>query len=267
MQTATTPTNHTRPQAGQHGKPGRAGPIAVPLPTGAWAVRNDQERFAAYVAHELRTPIALQRAVAETALTDPHADTAALRALAHAVIASCEQQQRLIDALLYLTRSGGGLTRHEPVDLTAITSRLLQAHDLSMLESTVSFKPAHTTGDPDLIERLAANLLCNATRHNLTGGRIEVATYTEAEHAVLSIANTGPRIPATELTRLFQPFQRLVSQPPASADGVGLGLAIVKAIAHAHDAVITARAQQDGGLKIDVSFPGNTPAVLPASAT
>jgi signal transduction histidine kinase len=265
MRTATT--NHSRPHSRKHRKPGRAGPITIPPPTGRWAVRKDQERFAAYVAHELRTPIALQRAVAETALADPHADTAALRAMAQDVVASCEQQQRLIDALLYLTRSRGGLTRHEPVDLAAITSRLLQAHDLSMLESVVSFKPAQTTGDPDLIERLAANLLSNATRYNLARGRIEVATRTEAEHAVLSIANTGPRIPGTELTRLFQPFQRLASQTPASADGHGLGLAIVKAIAHAHDAVVTAHVRLDGGLKIDVNFPVNTAAVVPGSAT
>jgi signal transduction histidine kinase len=266
MRTATTPTNHTHPHSRQHREPGGAGPIAIPPPTGRWAVRKNEERFDAYVAHELRTPIALQCAVAEAALADPHADTAALRAMARDVVASCERQQRLIDALLYLTRSRGGLTRHEPVDLAAITSRLLQAHDLSMLESVISLDSAETTGDPDLIERLAANLLSNATGYNLTRGRIEVATRTEAEHAVLSIANTGPCIPATELTRLFQPFQRLASQPAASADGVGLGLAIVKAIAHAHDAVITAHARLDGGLKIDVSFPTNTRAVVPGCA-
>jgi signal transduction histidine kinase len=267
MRTATTPTDDTRPHSRQHRKPGRAGPIAIPPPTGRWAMRKDQARFAAYVAHELRTPIALQLVVAETALADPHADTDALRAMAQDVVASCEQQQRLIDALLYLTRSRGGLTRHEPVDLAAITSPLLQAHDLSMLESVVSFEPAQTTGDPDLIERLAANLLSNATRYNVSRGRIEVATRTQAEHAVLSIANTGPRIPATELTRLFQPFQRLASQPRASADGVGLGLAIVRAIAHAHDAVITAHVRPGGGLQIDVSFPASTRAVVPGSAT
>jgi signal transduction histidine kinase len=240
---------------------------AVAPTTGRSAVRKDQERFAAYVAHELRTPIALQRALAEAALAEPHADTAALRAMAQDIVASCEQQQRLIDALLYLTRSRAGLTRHEPVDLAAITSRLLQAQDLSTLDGVVSFEPAQTTGDPDLIERLAANLLSNATRYNLPRGRIEVATRTEAERAVLSIANTGPRIPAAELTRLFQPFQRLASQPAASADGVGLGLAIVKAIAHAHDAVTSAHVRLDGGLKIDVSFPANTRAVAPGSAT
>ncbi|HUA45360.1 MAG TPA: HAMP domain-containing sensor histidine kinase [Solirubrobacteraceae bacterium] len=255
MQTPTTPTNHTRPPSQRPGKPWRAGPITIPPPTAASAAREGQERFAAYVAHELRTPIALQRAVAETALADPQADVTALRAMAEDVVASCKQQQRLIDALLYLTQTQDGPARHEPVDLAAITRRLLQAHDLSRFETLVSLEPAQTTGDPALIERLAANLLSNATRYNVTRGRIELATRTQAERAVLSIANTGHRIPAAELTRLFQPFQRLASQSPASADGVGLGLAIVQAIAEAHDAIIAAQARPDGGLKIDVSFP------------
>jgi signal transduction histidine kinase len=256
MRTPTSPTNHTQPWRGR--------PVAIPLLTAGSAAREGQERFAAFVAHELRTPIALQRAVAEAALADPHADAAVFRAMAQDIVASCEQQQHLIDALLCLTQSQEGRRRHEPVDLAAITSRLLRAHDVSMLESIASLEPAQTSGDPDLIERLAANLLSNATRYNVTRGRIEVATRTEAEHAVLSIANTGQLIPDAELTRLFQPFQRLASRSAAISGGVGLGLAIVQAIADAHDAIITAQARPDGGLKIDVSFPVKTRAVVPA---
>jgi hypothetical protein len=138
------------------------------------ANHGGQELFAAYVAHELRTPIALQRAVAEAALTDPHADTAVLRAMAQDVVASCEQQQRLIDALLYLARGQGGLIRHEPADLASITSRQLRTQERSTLESILSLESAQTTGDPDLIERLAASF-SNAIRYNVAGGRIEVA--------------------------------------------------------------------------------------------
>jgi signal transduction histidine kinase len=114
--------------------------------------------------------------------------------------------------------------------------------------------PARTTGDPDLLERLAANLVSNAVRHNVVGGWIEAATRTEPGRSVLSVANTGPMIPAGELHSLFQPFQRLSSHADATADGVGLGLAIVQAIAEAHDATVTANARSGGGLGIDVSF-------------
>jgi signal transduction histidine kinase len=219
------------------------------------ATFHDGERFAAYVAHELRTPITLQRALIELALGDRHADAATLRAMAEEVLTSCDELQRLIEALLDVTRSRHGLIRHEPVDLAAIANQALRAHDLPQVETVVALEPAGTTGDPDLLERLAANLLSNAIRHNITGGRIEIATRAEGGHALLSVANTGRLIPADELPRLFQPFQRLSSQPQGCAHGVGLGLAIVQAIADPHDAIVTAHPQAGGGLKIDISFP------------
>jgi signal transduction histidine kinase len=191
----------------------------------------------------------------ELALADRHADTATLRAMGEEVLASCDELQRLIEALLDLTRSRRGLMRHEPVDVAAIANQALRAHDLCEVETFVALEPAGTTGDPDLLERLAANLFSNAIRHNVTGGRVEIATRVEGGHAVLSVANTGVLIPADELPRLFQPFQRLSSQPRGCAHGVGLGLAIVRAIADAHDAIVAAHPRAGGGLKIDISFP------------
>jgi signal transduction histidine kinase len=125
---------------------------------------------------------------------------------------------------------------------------------LGTLERVVVLEPGWTTGDPGLLERLAANLVSNAVRHNIIGGRIEVATRTVSGRAVLAIANTGPLIHAGEVERLFQPFQRLKSNPVTFSDGVGLGLAIVEAIADAHSALVTARTRAGGGLEIDVSF-------------
>jgi signal transduction histidine kinase len=212
-----------------------------------------RNRFAAYVAHELRTTIALQRALAETTLANPQASPATLRAMAEDIVAGCEQQVRLIEALLDLTRSQHGLTHQEPVDIAAITSQALQAHQLRGLGSIVALEPAVATGDRTLLERLVANLISNAIRHNIPHGRIEVATRTEAGHALLSVANTGPRIPAGALVRLFQPFERL-DHLRASADGSGLGLAIVESIACAHDATVAAQTRAGGGLEIEVSF-------------
>lgn len=214
---------------------------------------DGQERFAAYVAHELRTPIALQLALAEVALSDPDPDAAAFRAMAKAVAASCQQQQRLIDALPQLTLGRQGLMRHEPVDIAATVGQALRAHELGEFQTIVALKPARITGDPALIERLAANLISNAARHNHTRGRIQIATRTENEHAVLCVANTGRLIPARELTRVFEPFHQLGTHPRTRDDG--LGLAIVRSIADAHHATITPHAPPDGGLKLDVRFP------------
>jgi signal transduction histidine kinase len=92
-------------------------------------------------------------------------------------------------------------------------------------------------------------------RHNVPGGRFEVATYTASRCAAFTISNSGPVIPAGELSRLFQPFERLRAPAGRSGDGAGLGLAIVQAIAGAHDATIIAHARTGGGLGIEVAFP------------
>jgi signal transduction histidine kinase len=205
-----------------------------------------RDRFAAFVAHELRAPVALQRALVEVALADPDADSAALRAMGARVLAACEQQQRLIDALLELTRSRCRLRRREPVDLVAIAAEVLRAHDLSGLESIVVLEPAWTVGDPELLARLCANLVSDAIRHNVAGGRVEVTTHAATGRAVLSLANTGPPIQAEQLRRF--------SEPADAAAGAGLGLAVVHAIADAHGALVTAEARPGGGLAIDVGF-------------
>jgi signal transduction histidine kinase len=69
------------------------------------------------------------------------------------------------------------------------------------------------------------------------------------------VTNSGQAIPAAEVDRLFQPFQRLGPRRARRDGGHGLGLSIVRAIATAHAATITARPRPGGGLAIDVAFP------------
>jgi signal transduction histidine kinase len=211
--------------------------------------------FAAYAAHELRGEITHQLALAEATLADPHADTAALREMGKSVIAACERQERLLEALLTLARTEYGHLRREPVDLAATAAEVLRAHNPVALRNSVALEPARTTGDPQLVKRLVANLVANAVRHNVPGGRLDVLTYRAAGRATFTIANTGPVIPSGEIQHLFQPFHRHNSHAGAVTDGVGLGLAIVQAIANAHEATLTAQARSGGGLGIAVSFP------------
>jgi signal transduction histidine kinase len=220
------------------------------------AIRSEgEERFAAYIAHELRTPLATQRALLELALADVNADVAGWREIGEDVLLACRRQERLVEACLALARSRGGPRRFEAVDLAMVAAEALEGHDLSGLESAVTLEPAWTTGDPALLERLVANLVSNAIRHNVVGGRVGVATHAEPGSAHLAVANTGPLIPAGELRRLFEPFRRLRPTSNTTDDGVGLGLALVAAIASAHDALVDARARARGGLEIHVSFP------------
>lgn len=202
-------------------------------------------QFLAYAAHELRTPLATQRALLELALADADADVATWREIGEDVLCACKQQERLLETCLTLARDS--LQRREPVDLASIADTTLRAQGRCSLTTVAALEPARTSGDPSLVERLVVNLVSNAVRHNVPGGRVEVATRTASGRAVFSVANTGPLVPAAAITRLFQPFH--------SADGVGLGLTIVQSVADAHDATVTASARSGGGLGIDVSFP------------
>ena len=118
--------------------------------------------------------------------------------------------------------------------------------------------PAPTAGDPRLVERLIANLIDNAIRHNTPGGHVEIATGTRDRRAFVSIANTGPTVPPEEIQRLFQPFQRLGGARTRHNSGHGLGLSIVHAIATAHRATLTTQPRPDGGLTVEVSFPSTS---------
>jgi signal transduction histidine kinase len=221
-----------------------------------------QRRFVANASHELRTPLTLERALVEVALADPNATVESLRQTCEQVLAAGQQQERLIEALLTLSRSQRGLERRDPVNLAAIAREQLAAlgHDGLTVEATLD--PARVSGDPRLVERLVANLIDNAVQHNSADGWIDIATDTDQGRAVLTVTNSGPVVPAEQLDRLFQPFQRLDVERASDADGVrlGLGLSIVQAIADAHGAELVANAPPEGGLQVEVRFPS------PASA-
>jgi signal transduction histidine kinase len=218
-----------------------------------------QRQFVANASHELRTPLARSRAIAEVALGDPDATTGSLRRSHRRVLAAGEQQERLIEALLTLARSERGLAQRDPFDLARVVESVVAARrpeaDLRGLDLHATLEPAMTTGDPGLAERLVANLVDNALSHNHEEGALEVATSMQDGGAVLSVVNTGPRIPPDQIERLLQPFQRLAVDRTDHGEGIGLGLSIVNAIVTAHGASLTVTALALGGLRIEVGFP------------
>jgi signal transduction histidine kinase len=231
-----------------------------------------QRRFVANASHELRTPLARQRTVGQVALADPDASIESLQAAHERVLAAGAQQEQLIEALLTLARGQAGVDRNEPFDLATLAERVVasrraeaQYRDIAVY---VDVEPAPGSGDPRLVERLVTNLVDNALRHNIVGGCVVVRTTGAADDAVLSVANTGPVVPADALDGLFQPFRRMDADRTGRGlgHGLGLGLSIVQAVADAHNARVDTRAQTHGGLRVEVRFPRTCPPPSPARA-
>ena len=223
-----------------------------------------QRQFVANASHELRTPLARQQTLVEVALADPEPSVARMQEVCRRVLAAGAQQERLIEALLILARSQRGLDRHEPVDLAEIADEVVTPRtawaDEAGITLRTSLAPARVSGDAGLAERLVANLVDNAVRHNAAGGTVNVAVGTVDGLGVLSVENTGPQIAPQEVARLFEPFRRGSDQADRAArcgrpDGLGLGLSIVSAIAAAHGASLLATPRPGGGLRVEVEFP------------
>jgi signal transduction histidine kinase len=218
-----------------------------------------QRQFVANASHELRTPLTLERAIIEVTLADPAAGASSLRAACERVLAIGEQQERMIDALLTLARSEQGLERGESLLLDTLTGKALEDRREDAARRGLSLdsklERAPTVGDSQLIERLIANLLDNAIRHNSPHGWVKVETALDGGAAVLRISNGGPVIVPEELPSLIRPFQRRGVDRTGHGDGHGLGLSIVEAIATAHGAVLAVSPQATGGLRVEVRFP------------
>lgn len=141
-----------------------------------------QRQFVANASHELRAPLTRPRALIEVALASPKANVVSLRNAHERVLASEQHLEQLIDSLLALTRGQAGLERRERSDLAVLATRALEAQRpeverLSLdVDVDATLDPAPTAGDPRLLERVIANLIDNAIRHNTHGGHVEITT-------------------------------------------------------------------------------------------
>jgi signal transduction histidine kinase len=222
------------------------------------AAFRSQKRFVANAAHELRTPLTAMRTSIEVTLSKPSRTPDQLEAMAAKVRRSLARTEATVDALLTLATSEQGTVSREPVDLATATEDALDgaAASITNLKLTLekTLEPARTEGDPVLLERMVANLVENAVRHNEPQGWIRVRTGEHNGTALFEIANSGPHVPEASIPALFEPFGRSEQRLNPSA-GLGLGLSIANAIAIAHGATISAHSRAEGGLNVAIRLP------------
>jgi signal transduction histidine kinase len=228
-----------------------------------------QRRFVANASHELRTPLTVMRTAIDVTLAKPGRTSAQLEDMAVEVRHAVDRAESLIEALLTLARSDRGTAAREQTDLSVLAEDALDAAAPAIragsLHVETALRAAPTSGDSVLLDRLVANLVDNAVRHNPAGGWIQVATGMRGDAAFLAVSNGGPRIPDELAPELFEPFRRLDDRGGTAA-GAGLGLSIVRSVAHAHHGDVIGRPRPAGGLEVSVLLPGDPARAEPGPA-
>jgi len=234
------------------------------------AAFDTQRRFVANASHELRTPLAIARTEVDVTLADPDASAAELRVMGERVRDATDRSERLIEGLLLLARSERRLNKREPVDLGEAAAEALAQNDAQIharglrVSQVLGAAPMH--GDHALLERMVANLIENAVRHNHQGGHIEVDSGRVGTGTRLAsrawvqvrVANSGAVLTDEQAASLFEPFRRLTERT-GSDRGTGLGLSIVRSVVNAHGGHAEARPLPLGGLEVIVTLPADPP--------
>jgi two-component system sensor histidine kinase QseC len=216
---------------------------------------ENERRFTADAAHELRTPLAALRVQAQVALRSQ--DDAERRHAIEQVVAGTDRATHLVEQLLTLARLDPDAARaaHQPLDL-----RFVAMETLSLLAPAVVAKHIELSltegpsvmvqGDAGMLGILLRNLVDNAVRYTPEGGAVTVAIYGQNGRVVLEVSDTGPGIASTEREHVLQRFYRGTA---AGASGSGLGLSIVRRVAELHDAALYLSDGEGGrGLRVRV---------------
>jgi two-component system sensor histidine kinase TctE len=217
-----------------------------------------QRRFVANAAHQLRTPLALLSTQAAYARREVGAD-ARSEALA-ALQESTKRLARLAEQLLTLSRAepGSRRPRADRIDLAeaarGVLANLAPAAVARDVDLGLEAEAAVTVvGDGTMLTEMIANLVDNALRYGRPGGSVTVAVAATSTEAVLTVADDGPGIPASEREHVFERFYRAAG---TAEGGSGLGLAIVREVAeNAGGSVRLADGPTSEGLVVEVRLP------------
>ncbi|MDZ4092929.1 MAG: HAMP domain-containing sensor histidine kinase [Arthrobacter sp.] len=240
--------------------PGELGDLAHAFNDMADAVvRSDTERrnLTADVAHELRTPLAALQAGLEELRDGLIEPTPAGLAGLH------DQSLRLGRVVADLAELSAVETAALSLDLAPVDLAALAADALSRAEPQLraaglateleNADPVWVRADADRLHQAVGNLLANTARYCQKGDKVTLKALNDGDDAVLTVADTGPGIPAEELPHIFDRLWR--GSAAEHVSGSGIGLALVREIVTSHGGTVRAASAPGEGTAISLRLP------------
>ena len=220
-------------------------------------VRRD---FVANVSHELKTPVAGVRAladVASTALGDGDHETA--RTFVVRLQAEAERLAQLVTDLLDLSRvEAGGAVTWEPVELRSLLDAAAErAHELAASKGVsidVAGEPAKVEGDASQLAMAVRNLTDNAVRYSDVG-TVRLSLERRSGWIAIVVSDEGIGIPSSDLERIFERFYRVDRARSRATGGTGLGLAIVRHVVQNHGGRVEVTSELGAGSTFTILLP------------
>jgi signal transduction histidine kinase len=216
--------------------------------------RAAQHRLVSDASHELRSPLATITAALEMASGRPELMDNEL--IDESLLPEARRMHQLIEDLLLLARSDEDAMelRHDDVDIDDLL--LAEAGRLRAIGSVhivTRIEACRTVGDRAALARVVRNLVDNAVRH--ASSTVTMDCRPDAAHAVITIADDGPGIPAQDRERVFERFVRLDPTRTRSSGGSGLGLSIVEQIVRSHHGTVEVGDAANGGAVFTLTLP------------
>jgi signal transduction histidine kinase len=210
------------------------------------------------VAHDLRTPMARMRGIAERALES--GDAAAQREALADCLEESDRIVSMLSTLMDISEAETGVLRLqlEPIELRALLSEVIELYedvaDAKKIRVTLEpGEPVTISGAPDRLRQAFANLVDNAIKYTAQDGSVSVLARAEDGSAVVTVTDTGTGIAPQDLPRIWDRLYR--ADPSRSERGLGLGLSLVKAYVQAHGGTVQAASQPGHGSVFTVRLP------------
>jgi two-component system, OmpR family, phosphate regulon sensor histidine kinase PhoR len=253
----------------------RAFPLADRGPTGRTVVTLSditQRRrlevlrrdFVANASHELKTPVAALRALAETLESALPEDPEAARGFVVRIGREAERLDALVRDLLDLSRVERGALAAEPVDMVGLVKEVAESHadraeERRIRLRTVLLPGTSVRGDRAQLGLMLSNLVDNALRYTGARGLVRIRLDSMDDKVLLQVSDTGEGIPPSELPRVFERFYRVDKARARQTGGTGLGLAIVRHVAESHGGTVTVESKVGKGSTFTVTLPVGGP--------